>query len=69
MSEILKKLSDFLARYKGLPVLLGIGMVLLNLIFNLMPPWPVIYWLAHTDLFLHLGIVIGLFGILLGDAL
>ncbi|MGC9393988.1 MAG: hypothetical protein ACP5J4_03960 [Anaerolineae bacterium] len=69
MNELLKKVSEFLAHNKGLPVLIGIGMVLLNFVFNLLPQWPIITWLAGTDLFLHLGVVVGLFGILLGDAL
>jgi hypothetical protein len=69
MNELLKKVSEFLAHHKGLPVLAGIGLVLLNLLFNLLPHWPVITWLADTALFLHLGVVVGLFGILLGDAL
>ncbi len=69
MSEILKKVSDFLAHNKGLPVVIGVGMILINLVLNLLPPWPIVHWLAHTDILLHLGAAIGLFGILLGDAL
>ncbi|MBN2389726.1 MAG: hypothetical protein JXR84_03315 [Anaerolineae bacterium] len=69
MNELLKKVSEFLAHNKGLPVLIGISMVLLNLVFNLLPQWAIIAWLADTELFLHLGVILGLFGILLGDAL
>ncbi len=69
MNELLKKVSEFLAHHKGLPVLIGVGMILLNLLFNLLPHWPVVAWLAETDLFLHLGAALGLFGIILGDAL
>lgn len=69
MNELLKKVSEFLAHNKGLPVLIGIGLVVLNLVFNLLPSWPVIAWLADTELFLHVGVIVGLFGILLGDAL
>lgn len=69
MNELLKKVSEFLAHDKGLPVLIGIGMVLLNLVFHVLPSWPVITWLVETELFLHLGVVVGLLGILLGDAL
>ncbi len=69
MNEWLKKVSEFLARHKGLPVLIGVGMALLSLICNLLPYWPVIGWLADTNLLLHLGVIIGLFGIILGDAL
>ena len=69
MNELLKKASDFLAHHKGLPVIIGVGMILINLVLNLLPQWPVVYWLAETDLLLHLGAALGLFGILLGDAL
>ncbi len=67
--QLWRRVSDFLVQYKGLPVLIGIGLVILNFILRLLPAWPVIGWLASVDLFLHLGIIIGLFGILLGDAL
>ena len=69
MTEILKRISDFLALRKGLPVLVGVGLMIISLIINLLPPWPVVGWLAKTDLFLHIGAILGVFGILLGDAL
>ncbi|MCD4737978.1 MAG: hypothetical protein K8R89_01790 [Anaerolineae bacterium] len=67
--EWIKATSEFLAKRKGLPVLGAVGLVLLNFILNLLPAWPVVGWLAEVDLFLHLGIVGGLLGILIGDAL
>ncbi len=69
LNEWLKTVSEFIARYKGLPVLIGVGLVLLSLICNVLPPWPVIGWLARTNLLLHLGVIVGLISILLGDAL
>ncbi len=69
MIEWLKKISDYLARNKGLPVVIGVGLVLLNFFFQLLPAWPVIGWLAEVNFFLHLGIIVGLLGILIGDAL
>ncbi len=69
MIEWLKKSSDYLARNKGLPVIIGVGLVLLNFFFQLLPAWPVIGWLAEVNFFLHLGIIVGLLGILIGDAL
>ena len=69
LNKFLKVVSGFLAERKGLPVLIGAGLIALSLLFNLLPPWPVIGWLADTDLFLHLGGIIGLLGILVGDAL
>jgi hypothetical protein len=62
-------LSNFLARSPGLPVLAAVGLVLLNFLVQLVPERPVVGWLAHTDVLLHLGLVVGFLGILLGDAL
>ncbi len=67
--EKLKQVSEFLAEHRGLPVLLGALLVALNFILRLLPPWPVIGWLAGSDLFLHLGVIVGLLGVLIGDAL
>ncbi len=69
ITKWLQAISNYLAHRKGLPVLVGIGLVLLNLIVRLLPSWPVVSWLAETDLLLHLGAVLGLLGILIGDAL
>jgi len=65
--------SHFLANNKGLPVFLGGGLVLLNLILNCISGLEVAPgfwgWLARSDLLLNLGVIVGLLGILLGDAL
>jgi len=53
----------------GLPILVAVGLVVLNFVLQLLPGWPVVGWLARTHLFLHLGLVLGFLGILLGDAL
>ncbi|MEA3309811.1 MAG: hypothetical protein U9Q70_09915 [Chloroflexota bacterium] len=67
--EWIKVASEFLAQRKGLPVLVAVGLILLNFILNLLPAWPVVGWLAEVDFMLHLGIILGLLGILIGDAL
>jgi hypothetical protein len=64
-----KRISEYLARFPGLPVLVAVGLVVVNFLLQLLPDWPVIGWLAHTHLLLHLGVILGLLGILLGDAL
>ncbi len=69
MIDLLKNTSNFLAHHKGLPVMIGVVLVILNLLLQLLPAWPVIGWLAQVHLFLHLGIIIGLLGVLIGDAL
>ena len=49
---------------KGLPVLVGITLVLLNFVVQFIP---VLAWFAETDFPLHLGLVVALGGLLLGD--
>ncbi len=66
--EWLKHASEFLARHKGLPVLVGVILILINFIVRLLPAWPLIGWLAEVDLLLHLGVIVSLLGILIGDA-
>lgn len=66
MSKFLDRLSEFLARRKGLLPLLGIVLILLNLFLQfLLPP----NWLVSTNLLLHIGIVIAIFGLMLAWAL
>ncbi len=67
--KVLQRTGDFLARVPGLPVLIAICLVVLNFVLQLLPDWPVVGWLAHTHLLLHLGLILGLLGVLLGDAL
>ncbi|MBC7224861.1 MAG: hypothetical protein H5T59_11420 [Anaerolineae bacterium] len=49
---------------KGLPVLVGIACILLNFVVQFVPA---LAWFAQTNFFLHLGLVVALGGILLGD--
>ncbi len=65
LGEWLKRASDFLARVPALPTLIGIGLILLNFVFQLLPRWPVIGWMADVNCLLHIGIVVGLVGLLL----
>ena len=69
----LDKTSDWLAHNKGLPVFVGVGLVLINLLLSLhtslLETSGALGWLARTDLLLHVGIIVALLGILVGDAL
>jgi hypothetical protein len=66
MSKLFDRLSEFLAHRKGLLPLIGIGLILGNLILQfLLPPG----WLASTNLLLHIGLVIAIFGLMLAWAL
>lgn len=63
---ILDRLSEFLARRRGLPTMIAILLVLVNLILQFVPG---LEWLARSNLFLHLGVIVGLLGFLLSAAL
>ncbi|MGQ9517099.1 MAG: hypothetical protein ACUVT1_07515 [Anaerolineae bacterium] len=51
---------------KGLPILIAVVLVLINFVVQFFPGLGV---LATSDLFLHLGVVIGLLGVIVGDAI
>ncbi len=70
MMRLLRSTGDFLARWSGAPILIAVGLILINFVFRLLPAdWPVVGWLSHTDLLLHVGLIVGLLGVLLGDVL
>jgi len=61
-----QNLINFFDRMKGLPILIGILLVILNFIVQYIPG---LAFLSDSNLLLHLGIVIGLLGVLLGEAI
>ena len=65
-NHFLDELSEFLAKRKGLLLIIGIIFVVLNLILQFFPGMG---WLASVNLFLHLGIILAIVGILLAWAL
>jgi hypothetical protein len=66
---MIDRMSNYLAQNKALPVFVGIALVILNYVLQFLVHVPVIGAIAGTNLLLHLGIIVGLVGILLGDAL
>ncbi len=66
MSKLLDRLSEFLAHRKGLLPLIGIALILINLLLQfLLSP----NWLTSTNLLLHIGLIIAIFGLMLAWAL
>ncbi len=66
MSKLLDWLSEFLAHRKGLLPLMGILLILANLLLQfLLPPG----WLVNSNLLLHIGLIIAIFGLMLAWAL
>lgn len=66
MSEFLDKASDFLNRKPGLLPLIGLLLILLNFVVHIVLGLAgVSSWLASSNLFLHVGLIVGLIGFLL----
>jgi len=65
MNRALDKVSEYLSTRKGLLPLIGIGLIIANFILQFFP----VGWLGTTNLFLHLGLVIAIFGLMLAWAL
>jgi hypothetical protein len=71
--DALDHVANYIAHHKGMPVMIGVGMVIAGLVLNLIPGlgesagfWG---WLVRHDLLLYVGVVAGLLGLVLGDAL
>lgn len=66
LSKFIDKLSDFLAHRKGLLPMLGLVFILANLVLVILFPFG---WLTATNLLLHIGLIIAIFGLMLAWAL
>jgi hypothetical protein len=65
LNKILDKVSEYLASRKGLLPLIGILFIVANFILQFF----LAGWLKDSNLFLHLGLVISIFGLMLAWAL
>lgn len=74
MSQFLDKLE----KVRGLPVLIGVALVILNFVvrcvaYGLMSSRQevgfLLFLFTEGNLLLHLGVIVGLLGVLLGDIL
>ena len=65
LSKLVDDASNYFAHRKGLLPLIGIGLVVLNFFL----PFLMINWITASNLFLHLGIIIAIFGMMLAWAL
>ncbi len=66
---MLDRISDWIAVHKGAPVLIGVGLVILNFILQPFGGIPILGLVVRSNLLLHLGVIVGLLGVLIGDAL
>ena len=66
LSKLIDTASNYFAHRKGLLPLIGIGLVILNFILPFfIPP----SFLTLSNFFLHLGVIVAIFGMMLGWAL
>jgi ABC-type amino acid transport system permease subunit len=68
LSKILDSISDYVSVHRGVPVLLGVLLVVLNYVLLIIPGVQ-LGFVEATNLLLHVGVIVGLIGVLLGDAL
>lgn len=66
LSRFLDNLSEFLASRKGLIPILGLIFILINFLFLVFLDES---FLARTNLFLHLGVILGILGLMLARIL
>ena len=66
MSKFLDQMSEFLAHRKGLLPIIGMVLILVNLLIQFIFPAS---FLATTNLCLHFGLLIAIFGLMLAWAL
>jgi hypothetical protein len=64
-SRLIDSLSEYFANRKGLLPVLGLILIFLNLILQLFPAG----WLSQSHLFLHIGVIIAILGLMLSWAL
>jgi hypothetical protein len=62
----MQQITETLAQIKGVPVIVGLALVILSLLGHIVPG---LSFLAADDLLLHLGLIIGLGGLLFTDTL
>lgn len=61
LSKMIDRLSNYLASRKGLLPIIAILLILANLILQFLPAG----WLRETNLLLHLGVILGILGLML----
>lgn len=66
LNQFLDFLSETLAPRKGLLLIIAIVFVITNYVLQFVPGAG---WIVQTNLFLHLGVIVGLIGVMVAWAL
>jgi hypothetical protein len=66
INHLLDSLAEILAQRKGLMIIISILLIVANYLLQFVPG---LGWISQTNLFLHLGVIIGLIGVMIAWAL
>jgi len=66
ISKLLDRMSEYLAHRKGLLPIIGLLMIVINLVIQFIFPGS---FLAASNLFLHIGLITAILGLMLSWAL
>ena len=66
LSRLVDNASNYFAHRKGLLPLIGILLVIINFVLPLLIGWN---FITTSNLFLHLGVIVAIFGMMLASAL
>lgn len=74
LSDKIDSLSNFLSRYRGIPMFAAVFFIILNIVLILLNALvqeriPLLSCLVSTNCFLHFGLIVGFVGILLAEPL
>ena len=63
LNDFMERMNDFMEKRPGVLPLVAVLLIVLNLLLQIFPgPGS---WLADSNLFLHLGLILGIIGLLL----
>lgn len=63
INELVERVNEFLVQRPGVLPLAGLGLIVFNLLLQIYPGPEA--WIAASDLFLHLGLIVSVVGLLL----
>lgn len=63
INELVERINGFLVRKPGALPLAGVGLIVVNFVLQVFPGPEA--WIARSNLFLHLGLIMSLVGLLL----
>jgi hypothetical protein len=66
INQLIDQLSEFFAHRKGLIPIIGLTLVIINMLLQLFPE---LGWMQSSNLLMHLGVILAIFGFMLAWAL